>query len=117
MSRTIENLKKLKSFHNGSYGADIDKAIKALEILEEFEKAQIITGGRFNGRTHAYKCGLEDGKCKALEQSKIAQWILKGDVYPGWKYCSKCKEPWTFDCGTPNYCPKCGAKMIEKESI
>lgn len=31
MSKTIENLKKLKSFHNGSYGEDIDKAIKALE--------------------------------------------------------------------------------------
>lgn len=31
MSKTIENLKKLKSFHNGSYGADIDKAIKAIE--------------------------------------------------------------------------------------
>ena len=27
----IENLKKLKSFHNGSYGADIDRAIKALK--------------------------------------------------------------------------------------
>ena len=31
MNKSIENLKKLKSFHNGSYGADIDKAIKALE--------------------------------------------------------------------------------------
>lgn len=29
--QTISNLRKLKSFHNGSYGADIDKAIKALE--------------------------------------------------------------------------------------
>ena len=28
--QTISNLKKLKSFHNGSYGADIDRAIKAL---------------------------------------------------------------------------------------
>lgn len=45
-----------------------DMAIKALEIVEEFEKAQIITGGRLNGRTYAYKCGLEDGKRKALEQ-------------------------------------------------
>ena len=27
----IENLKKLKSFHNGSYGADIDRVIKTLE--------------------------------------------------------------------------------------
>lgn len=31
MNKTIENLKKLKSFHNGSYGADIERAIKALE--------------------------------------------------------------------------------------
>lgn len=29
--QTIANLKKLKSFHNGSYGTDIDRAIKALE--------------------------------------------------------------------------------------
>lgn len=28
---TIKNLKKLKSFHNGSYGTSIDEAIKALE--------------------------------------------------------------------------------------
>jgi len=51
---------------------DCDKAfemaIEALETVEEFEKAQIITGGRLNGRTYAYKCGLEDGKRKALEQ-------------------------------------------------
>lgn len=46
----------------------LDMAIKALETVEEFEKAQIITGGRLNGRTYAYKCGLEDGKRKALEQ-------------------------------------------------
>ena len=30
--QTIANLKKLKSIHNGSYGADIDRAIKALDI-------------------------------------------------------------------------------------
>lgn len=29
--QTIANLKKLKSFLNGSYGTDIDRAIKALE--------------------------------------------------------------------------------------
>ena len=46
-------------------------AIEALEMVEEFEKAQIITGGRLNGRTYAYKCGLEDGKRKALEQEPI----------------------------------------------
>lgn len=47
-----------------------DMAIKALETVEEFEKAQIITGDRLNGRTYAYKCGLEDGKRKALEQEQ-----------------------------------------------
>lgn len=29
----IESLKKLKSFHNGSYGTVIDMAIKALEQI------------------------------------------------------------------------------------
>jgi hypothetical protein len=50
-----------------------DMAIKALELVEEFEKAQIITGGRLNGRTYAYKCGLEDGKRKALDKVKQAR--------------------------------------------
>lgn len=30
---TIKNLKKLKSFHNGSYGTAIAEAIKALEQI------------------------------------------------------------------------------------
>ena len=30
---TIKNLKKLKSFHNGSYGTAITEAIKALEQI------------------------------------------------------------------------------------
>ena len=34
----IKNLKKLKSFHNGSYGADIDRAIKALEQEDILDK-------------------------------------------------------------------------------
>lgn len=58
--------------HNFNDGEEIqsaqDKIIKILEIVEEFERAQIITGGRLNGRTYAYKCGLEDGKRKTLEQ-------------------------------------------------
>ena len=55
----------------------LDVAIKALETLEEFEKAQIITGGRLNGRTYAYKCGLEDGKRKALEQEPCEDEYIK----------------------------------------
>lgn len=55
-------------YKNCAQSIALDMAIKALETLEEFEKAQIITGGKLNGRTYAYKCGLEDGKRKALEQ-------------------------------------------------
>lgn len=35
MNSDIENLKKLRSFHNGSYAKSIDLAIKALE--EKFD--------------------------------------------------------------------------------
>ena len=34
----IANLKKLRSFHNGSYGASVDAAIKALEELPKRRK-------------------------------------------------------------------------------
>lgn len=37
-------------------------AIEALQLVNDFESAQIITGGRLNGRTYAYKCGLADGQ-------------------------------------------------------
>lgn len=55
-------------------------AINALEMVEKFEKAQIITCGRLNGRTYAYKCGLEDGKRKALEQEP--RWIPVSERLP-----------------------------------
>ena len=35
----IENLKKLKSFHKGSYGAAINAAINALEHEQELGEA------------------------------------------------------------------------------
>lgn len=56
---------------SGIYKADVDclkLAIAALELVDDFERAQIITGGRLNGRTHAYKCGLADGKRYIVEQ-------------------------------------------------
>lgn len=103
----------------------LDVAIKALETLEEFEKAQIITGGRLNGRTYAYKCGLEDGKRKALEQEpKTGHWIYD-DEYSDWfdviYKCSCCKRAITVPYEARNelykdypYC-HCGAKMQEME--
>ncbi len=40
----------------------LDMGNKALEIVNDFEKARILTGNRLNGRTYAYKCGLADGQ-------------------------------------------------------
>ena len=45
----------------------IDAAVEALRITKDFERAQILIGGRLNGRTYAYKCGLEDGMRKKIE--------------------------------------------------
>ena len=36
----IENLRKLKSFHNGSYGSSIRTAIEALEKQESNDKEE-----------------------------------------------------------------------------
>lgn len=50
---------------SGIYKDDVQclkLAIAALELVDDFERARIITGGRLNGRTHAYKCGLADGQ-------------------------------------------------------
>lgn len=72
--KVIEYLKDIKYItSNVIHDADerkniqeaLNKSIKALEIVNEFETAQIITGGRLNGRTYAYKCGLADGQRSA----------------------------------------------------
>lgn len=70
--------------HNFDDGEEIqsaqDKIIKTLEIVEEFERAQVITGGRLNGRAYAYKCGLEDGKRKALEQQPSEDCVSRAEL-------------------------------------
>jgi flagellar biosynthesis/type III secretory pathway protein FliH len=72
--KAIDLLDNLLGMIEDNQGNDYDFALKrgieALETLEDFERAQIITGGRLNGRTYAYKRGLEDGKRKALEQMR-----------------------------------------------
>jgi len=88
-------------------------AIKALETLEEFERAQIIMGGRLNGRTYAYKCGLEDGKRKSIRPK--GKWET-GYTYPDGAYwkCSVCKE--LIKVRIPmHFCSNCGADMRGKE--
>lgn len=59
-------------------------AIKALEMVNDFETAQIITGGRLNGRTYAYKCGLADGQqlAKDGESEQEPKWIPVSERLP-----------------------------------
>ena len=50
-------------------------------MVNDFETAQIITGGRLNGRTYAYKCGLVNGKRLVLD--KISIEIEEIETYDG----------------------------------
>lgn len=68
-------------------------AIEALQLVNDFESAQIITGGRLNGRTYAYKCGLADGLRlakgeKTIPQESEGNWmdkpIKRSDLYVCW---------------------------------
>ena len=70
----IENLKKLKSFHNGSYGADIDIAIKALEQEPK------------PGHWRHYEGMLICSECGTEFYDDIMEYC--GDDIP--KYCSNC---------------------------
>lgn len=75
MNKTIENLKKLKSFHNGSYGTDIDKAIKALEFAEWVAEEIFSDDWEYN------KDSFEELACRKLEKIGFVKktdtdWIL-----------------------------------------
>lgn len=85
-----------------------DMAIKSLETMEEFERAQILVGGRLNGRTYAYKRGLEDGK------RKKGKWI--DSVYSLGFTCTCCLTTQTSGCRY-KFCPNCGAEMESEDGI
>ena len=59
---------------DNGYDKALRMGIQAIKTVEDFEKAQIITGGRFNGRTYAYQCGLADGIRKA-SNSKFWEFV------------------------------------------
>ena len=58
----IKNLKKLKSFHNGSYGTAIDMAIKALEQTSHLKgrPCEVCEFHSDNG-CRRWKCVFEEG--------------------------------------------------------
>lgn len=52
------------------------------------------------------------------QEPKTGHWIVaKGDSYLGMRNacCSNCKDFYTNDWDYMNYCPNCGARMIESE--
>lgn len=73
---------------------------------------QIITGGRLNGRTYAYQCGLKDRELKALQKSKTRHWAYLPKYKDIAWYCSECKH---FTTKKHNYCPNCGIRMVEPQ--
>lgn len=80
-----ENINKYRCIHLADQKGN-DKLCRALERLKE----------------------LEEKECKYIRQND--DWI----VYQ----CSNCKMDWVFEDDEPkdsefNYCPKCGARIIE----
>ena len=80
-----ENINKYRCIHLADQKGN-DKLCRALERLKE----------------------LEEKECKYIRQND--DWI----VYQ----CSNCKMDWVFEDDEPkdsefNYCPKCGAKIVE----
>ena len=71
----IKNLKKLKSFHNGSYGTAIDLAIKALETASCIKEKCAYC-------PHCERCDVDDDTLaiKALEQQPCEDTISRTEA-------------------------------------
>lgn len=83
---TIKNLKKLKSFHNGSYGTAITEAIKAIE--QQPRMGEWIDKGYDIGNCWA-TCSECDGDARGYAKD----------------------TGWGHDYYFPKFCPHCGARM------
>jgi len=75
----IENLKKLKSFHNGSYGADIDRAIKSLEQEDSYDFARWVAEEIFDDMWEHNKDAFAEIACRKLAKLGIVR--AKGDEW------------------------------------
>ena len=109
----IEQLKKLRSFHNGSYGRSINKAIKALEQEPKYCDRNICLKNEYNG------IGCDECEVTKSQEPKTGHWICIDDYHIGKFKCSVCQTE-----GFPNtvmyepiwnYCPNCGARMKSEE--
>lgn len=121
MKQTIKNLKKLKSFHNGSYGADIDRAIKALEqepcgdCISRQAVLDILKDkwNMFSDANDAMQESIDtiEALSPVTPQPKTGRWIYTGDyITDGMLKCSECN--FEHDVSERfSFCPSCGVKM------
>jgi hypothetical protein len=130
--QTISNLKKLKSFHNGSFGADIERAIQALE-QESCEDA--VSRQALIDKATSWDAHFTDSE-KAVPltdimslpsvtpQPKVGKWIKEHHTIK----CNNCKTIIFTSCDYNDrqeyrdmvmddyieqyrYCPFCGRRM------
>ena len=73
-NRVYEN--KVLNYEERKYICD------CLDLIDDFNKAQIITGGRLNGRTYAYKCGQQNMKVLMIKKIKEARTKIKNSIEP-----------------------------------
>lgn len=121
----IMQLKKCKSFHNGSYGEALNMAIKVLEqqssedCISREEAIRIAEQGQIQGYEWQFKklCDLSS----VTPQQNTGHWFI--DERPESDrelVCSNCDQPifkyhkLEFDY-RPKYCPNCGAKMKSED--
>lgn len=94
-------------------------------------QAEIIQWGEVvNASIHCYRCGVgihRNDQNGALDAA-VAAWNTRHErtcedmeTDPNWFSCSKCGctcnvDYWSDGLGNPNYCPRCGAKVLEPSS-
>lgn len=123
---TIKSLKKLKSFHNGSYGTAIDEAIKALEQQTcdciSRAKALEMLGEEPENWTDTekeiqevndyrwFKSILEELP-PVTPQPKMGEWYIGNPNGNDSFICSVCEATIVpfYDIDEYCYCPNCGS--------
>lgn len=66
---------------------------------------------------HRWSRVIRDTVAEMKQEPKTGHWIVAKGSYLGMRNacCSNCEDFYTNDWNAMNYCPNCGAKMVENE--